>query len=166
MTVLSGNTLRMYAADGAPLVNPFVYEKTIINGMSYGCSLAGYDIRVKEDIKLWTGNFTLASSVEEFHMPKNVIGFVHDKSSWARKGLSLFNTVIEPGWKGYLTLEMVYNEPSPGPTILSIPAGSPIAQIVFMYVDEVTRGYEGKYQNQKQGPVEAIFENPSTLPSL
>ena len=42
------------------------------------------------------------SSIEFFNMPKYLVGIVHDKSSLARQGLSVFNTVIEPGWKGYL----------------------------------------------------------------
>ena len=39
--------------------------------------------------------FILASAIEEFDVPNNLLGIVHDKSSWARKGLSVFNTVIE-----------------------------------------------------------------------
>lgn len=146
---------------------PFVSEKTILNGMSYGCSLAGYDVRIAEDVQLWSQGFSLASTVEEFNLPENIVGFVHDKSSWARKGLSLFNTVIEPGWKGFLTLELINNgwslvEDTYGyekEVPLEIKAGSPIAQIIFMYTDRETEGYNGKYQGQKQGPQEAIFEN-------
>lgn len=139
---------------------PFVSEKTILNGMSYGCSLAGYDVRIAEDMELWHAKTYLASTVEEFHLPENVVGFVHDKSSWARKGLSLFNTVIEPGWKGFLTLELVYlSKFETQEYSLEVKAGSPIAQIIFMYTDRETEGYNGKYQGQKQGPQEAIFEN-------
>lgn len=146
---------------------PFVSEKTIHNGMSYGCSLAGYDVRIAEGINLYHSEFTLASTVEEFNLPENVVGFVHDKSSWARRGLSLFNTVIEPGWKGFLTLELVWHSrddliTGDGRVVhehpLFIPAGSPIAQIIFMYTDRETEGYNGKYQGQGRGPVEAIFE--------
>lgn len=177
MSVLSGETLTRMAIKGSPIVTPFVFEKTIFNGMSYGCSVAGYDIRIKEEVKWDTvllksesgfhhrvviSPFRLASSVERFKLPKNVMGFVHDKSSGARKGLSLFNTVIEPGWEGYLTIEMLYV----GSENLIIPAGSPIAQIIFMYTDQTTEGYAGKYQNQAPGPVEAIFENTPETHSL
>lgn len=60
-------------------------------------------------------------------MPENLVGIVHDKSTLARKGLSVFNTVIEPGWKGFLTLELVYH----GSEDFHIPAGSGIAQVLF-----------------------------------
>jgi dCTP deaminase len=69
----------------------------------------------------------LASAIEEFDMPNNLIGIVHDKSTWARRGLSVFNTVIESGWKGFLTLELVYH----GDEELIIPAGAGIAQVMF-----------------------------------
>lgn len=164
--ILSGKTLREYAERGSPLVAPFVSEKTIQNGMSYGCSLAGYDIRIAEDIWLLKGEFSLASSIEVFDLPPNVVGLVHDKSTWARRGLSLFNTVIEPGWKGTLTLELVnhedYGYSAAGEyweTGLVIKAGDPIAQVIFMYTDQETEGYNGKYQFQSKGPQEAIFEN-------
>jgi dCTP deaminase len=136
-------------------VEPFV-EKTIVNGMSYGLSSAGYDVRIAESVYFYEGaKFGLASTIEKFDMPNDVIGMVHDKSSWARRGLSLFNTVIEPGWRGFLTLELVYH----GKENIHIVAGSPIAQIVFMRLMEPTHmPYEGKYQDQKAGPQEWIKE--------
>ena len=97
------------------------------------------------------GHFALASSIEEFFMPVNVVGIVHDKSTWARMGLSVFNTVIEPGWKGFLTLELVYHGVLP----LIIPAGSGIAQVIFHETSEDAE-YEGKYQHQANEPVKAI----------
>jgi dCTP deaminase len=50
--------------------------------------------------------FILAVSMEEFNMPKNVTGLVKDKSTYARIGIAVQNTVIEAGWKSYLTLEI------------------------------------------------------------
>lgn len=94
--------------------------------------------------------FTLASAIEEFDMPDDLLGIVHDKSTWARQGLSVFNTVIEPGWKGFLTLELVYHRRKE----LYIPAGSGIAQVIFHQLVEPAR-YTGKYQNQPNYPVEA-----------
>ena len=137
------------------MITPF-YEKTLEAGMSYGLSSAGYDVRIAESIWLTPENrFTLASTIERFDMPTSIIGMVHDKSSWARRGVSLFNTVIEPGWHGYLTLELTYH----GQDTIRIHAGSPIAQIVFMRLEEPThQPYEGKYQNQKNGPQEWIHE--------
>jgi len=127
---------------------PFV-ERTVHNGMSYGLSHAGYDVRIAETIMLWPGPSVLASTVEKFSMPDDLVAFVHDKSSWARRGLSLFNTVIEPGWKGFLTLELVNHSTS----ALHIKAGDPIAQIIFMRMEEpAEKPYSGKYQNQAAGP--------------
>ena len=130
-------------------------ERTIHKGMSYGLSHAGYDVRIAEDIVLEPGRFCLASTIEEFFMPDDLVAFVHDKSSWARRGLSLFNTVIEPGWNGFLTLELVNHSDEAFPVF----AGSPIAQIIFMRTEEPTeKPYTGKYQNQERGPQEARDE--------
>jgi len=135
-------------------IQPF-HERTIINGMSYGLSHAGYDVRIAEDVCLYNGGFSLASTIEYFDMPHDLVAMVHDKSTWARRGLSLFNTVIEPGWNGFLTLELVNNCNE----ILRIEAGSPIAQIVFMRLEEPTESpYTGKYQNQEAGPQAARNE--------
>lgn len=98
------------------------------------------------------GRFILASAMEEFQMPNNLMGIVHDKSTWARRGLSVFNTVIEPGWNGFLTLELVYHGHQP----LTIPAGSGIAQVIFHDLTELA-AYQGKYQDQADKPVPAIL---------
>lgn len=147
--ILSANTLRKLRP-----VEPFV-ERTVFNGMSYGLSMAGYDIRIAGHIKLLPNDFALAHSLEKFKMPNNVMGFLSDKSSWARRGLSCFNCILEPGWEGYLTLELK----NQGQFIFHIPLGSPIAQVVFQFTDEPTDGYVGKYQNQGYFPQPAIFES-------
>lgn len=169
------------------------------HGVSHGLTEAGYDIRLKQDIRfyppdtkeLWRlfakndfgdhlspldldrmkkahlgyttithpdgaeyttiGRFLLASAVEEFHMPKNLTGVVHDKSTWARCGNSVFNTVIEPGWNGFLTLEIVHHGNDP----VHLPAGAGVAQILFSQM-KVLGSYEGKYQNQPDKPVKAL----------
>ena len=137
-------------------------EKCKDHGVSHGLTEAGYDIRIKQDISFGPsflfidqtfheGSFVIASSIEEFEMPPDLIGQVCDKSSWARQGLSVFNTVIEPGWRGFLTLELVYY----GQKRLHIPAGSGIAQVLFSEVIHPT-AYEGKYQDQDDRPVAAI----------
>jgi dCTP deaminase len=148
-------------------------SKQVAHGVSHGLSEIGYDIRIKqsiqfvpspihdfqsfvfgeEDVEVTNGRFVLASAIEEFDMPNNLMGVVHDKSSWARAGVSVFNTVIEPGWKGFLTLELVYH----GQDTLIIPAGAGIAQVVFHEIS-VDAEYKGKYQNQADKPVPAIAE--------
>lgn len=148
MSVLSARSIREILP-----VSPFV-ERGIIRGRSYGLSIAGYDVRCAQSIALHPGDFTLVSTVEEFRMPNDVLGLVKDKSSWARKGLSVFNTVIEPGWEGFLTMEIVNH----GHEELIIVEGDPLAQIIFQWVDEETVGYTGKYNFQPNRPVEALFE--------
>lgn len=124
------------------------------HGVSYGLAEAGYDIRIKQTLVLHPfRRFRLASTLEEFNMPNDLVAVVHDKSTWARRGLSVFNTVIEPGWKGYLTLELVYH----GWGILKVPEGAGIAQVLFHRLVN-NAAYTGKYQNQENRPVAAILE--------
>ncbi len=159
-------------------IKDMVPEKVVAHGMSYGLGEAGYDIRIKQEIRFYPvnpdaefkkfrvmsftndsftnddeGRFTIASAIEEFQMPTNLLGRVCDKSSWARKGLSVFNTVIEPGWNGFLTLELVYH----GNTELIIPAGAPIAQVIFEEVKNPAQ-YNGKYQSQSSEPTPSKYE--------
>ena len=135
-------------------VEPFE-DRKVFEGMSYGLSSAGYDIRIHEDRVIYPGKYDLAASLECFRMPDHLLGIVHDKSTWARRGLAVQNTVIEPGWKGFLTLELTNH----GGEILRIKAGSPIAQIVFHLLDHPTeKPYTGKYQNQEAGPQIARYE--------
>lgn len=135
-----------------PPLEPMAYDKMTGHGVSWGMSEAGYDIRIKQDVLLHPfKRFSLASTMERFHMPDNMVAIVHDKSSWARRGLSVFNTVIEPGWQGYLTLELVYHGWRP----LKIPSGSGIAQVIFHEI-MAPIAYRGKYQNQANKPVSAI----------
>ncbi len=165
--IINGKSL----LEAAP-IKDMLTTKVREHGVSYGLSEAGYDIRLKQDIRfiphhawkggpwfsiddgrLGRGRFTIASAIEEFQMPDNLVGVVHDKSTWARCGLSVFNTVIEPGWKGFLTLELVYR----GETNLHLPAGCGIAQVVFTRTSD-PMNYSGKYQGQGDHPVNAVFE--------
>ena len=152
-----------------PPIVGMLMHKDKAHGVSHGLSEAGYDIRIKQSIQFSKsidgvrrvgillpghepdfddGRFAIASTVEEFDMPEDLVGVVHDKSTWARRGLSVFNTVIEPGWKGFLTLELVYH----GNDELTIPAGAGIAQVLFHQVSVPIR-YAGKYQDQEDRPV-------------
>lgn len=133
----------------ARLITPF-HMRSEIDGFTYGLGPAGYDVRLAEDVHLdSTGYVVLGSTIEHFHMPDDLIARVCDKSSWARRGLFVQNTVIEPGWRGYLTLELTYARPG----AIDIKAGCPIAQILFEELDKPTAlPYEGKYQDQEAGP--------------
>jgi len=142
-------------------IKDMLTEKCRLHGVSHGLTEAGYDITIEQDVFFagdrirvdgeWKlGRFTLASALEEFDMPFDLVGVVHDKSTWARRGLAVFNTVIEPGWRGFLTLELVHHGWQP----LHIKAGSGIAQVIFHQIAEPS-AYSGKYQDQARGPVEA-----------
>ena len=165
--IVNGKTL----LELSPIVG-MASSKQAFGGVTHGLGEAGYDIRIKQRIcfgKLGSkriityfdpisehhetrqGRFTLASAMEEFNMPDCLTGIVHDKSSWARRGLSVFNTVIEPGWKGYLTLELMYY----GEGSLILPAGSGIAQVIFHRVTDPA-SYTGRYQHQPNCPTGAL----------
>ncbi len=160
------------------MISPFVAQSTKgPGGTSYGLSSFGYDVRVgnewvqyranndvpldpanilDEDIsRVWgdefvlrQGQFVLACTLETLSIPRDCLGMVKDKSSLARCGITLQTTVLEPEWRGQITLEIFNN--SPRPVVLR--AGQGIAQVVFergapsrvSYADR-----KGKYQDQK-----------------
>lgn len=134
-------------------IEPFC-ERTVHNGMTYGLGPAGYDVRIAETLVLLPGEFMLASTIERFDMPNDILAVVHDKSSWARRGLTVQNTIIEPGWRGFLTLELTNHSDS----VIYIDEGSPIAQIIFHRLEEPTEiPYQGRYQDQEAGPQPARY---------
>lgn len=150
--ILSAQTIRRQQL---VRIEPFTERTVHESGLSYGLSGAGYDVRIAEDVSIQTGQFKLASIVEWMELTGSVLATVHDKSTWARQGLAVQNTVIEPGWKGFLTIELTNH----GPLRLDIRIGTPIAQIIFQRLDEPTEmSYTGKYQNQEAGPQRARFE--------
>lgn len=149
MTVLSAQTIRQLCQGPSPVISPFE-ERTQHepSGTSFGLSSCGYDIRLDQPITIKPGSFVLASSMEEFRMWPNFVGIVHDKSTWARHGLAVQNTVIEPGWRGFLTLEITNH----GRTARTLLRGTPIAQVIFHRLDALTDlPYSGKYQDQERG---------------
>lgn len=149
MTVLSAQTIRRLK-----LISPF-NERKVSKGRSFGLSCSGYDIRIAEDRWVWPLWGRLASAVERFDLPTHVCAEVKDKSTNARRFITVQNTFIEPGWNGYLTLEITRHLPWP----VFIRKGTPIAQIVFSFLDEPTeQPYHGKYQNQAAGPQAARNE--------
>lgn len=147
--ILSAQSIRRRSK----MVQPFT-ERTVAFGMTYGLGPAGYDVRIAETLTLSPGGWTLASTVERFEMPNDLLARVTDKSTWAREGLAVQNTIIEPGWCGYLTLELSNH----GRHAIYLDGGMPIAQIIFDRLDEPTdTPYAGKYQDQPAGVVRARF---------
>lgn len=162
MSILSGQTIMARC-----LLSPCVHRSIFYHSdlptqtLTYGVGPAGYDLTLDWGPAQWSdaawtldpGEFRLAATIERFSLPTDVTAMVYDKSSWARRGLSLFNTVAEPGWSGYLTLELK----NMGHERLFLPQGVPIAQVVFTLLDQPTiYPYSGKYQNQLAGPQPAI----------
>jgi len=143
------------------MIEPF-HERTHAHGLTFGLSPAGYDVRVAEELEMSPGHFKLASTIESFNMPWDLLGVVHDKSTWARMGICVQNTVIEPGWVGKaLTLE-ISNHSS---RRVFIPAGAPIAQVVFHILDEPTvQPYAGRYQFASKGASPAVFSKMGSGP--
>lgn len=137
------------------IFTPFC-ERTRAHGMTYGVGPAGYDVRIAESVIIAPSGAVLASTLEHFDMPIDLLGKVADKSTLARKFLVVQNTIIEPGWRGFLTLELSNHGGEP----IAIDAGSPIAQIILHLLDAPTeQPYAGKYQDQRSGAVDAIYES-------
>ncbi len=149
--IISGQKLKFdYPKSIQPMLDRTIHE----TGLSYGLSGAGYDVRVKQGLVLPPHGFSLASTVEYFEIPNDLIAVLHDKSTMARKGLSVFNTVLENGWCGWLTLELANKSDKH----LRIEAGQPIGQLLFHRIEGYAAPYSGKYQGQPDRPVEAIYE--------
>ena len=164
------------------MIEPFE-EKLISKGViSYGLSSYGYDIRLADEFKIFTNvynalvdpknfdeksfidykgdyviippnSFVLGRSIEYIRMPSNVLGICVGKSTYARCGIIVNLTPIEPSWEGYLVIEISNSTPLP----VKVYANEGIAQIIFFEGKPCEITYEnrkGKYQNQ-QGIVTA-----------
>jgi dCTP deaminase len=146
--------------------------------ISYGTSSYGYDIRCSNEFKVFTNinsaivdpknfapdsfvdvvsdvciippnSFTLARSVEYFRIPRNVLVICLGKSTYARCGIIVNVTPLEPEWEGHITLEFSNTTPLPA----KIYAHEGVAQLLFLESDEECetsyRDRKGKYQGQK-----------------
>jgi len=90
-------------------------------------------------------SFALGTSLELITMPDNVMGQCDGKSTYARCGVIINVTPIEPGWSGHLTMHIA--NPSPFP--VRIYANEGIVQVMLYELDEaVDQPYSGAYQNQ------------------
>lgn len=145
--------------------------------VSFGCSSYGYDLRVADEWKVFTNtfcgivdpknldtkafvdvkadhvlippnSFALARSVERFVIPDDVLGVVLGKSTYARCGIVVNVTPLEPGWEGYVTIEVSNTTPLPA----KIYSNEGVAQVLFFQSDERCKttyaDKKGKYQDQ------------------
>jgi dCTP deaminase len=146
--------------------------------VSFGTSSYGYDIRCSTEFKIFTNvnstiidpkrfdeknfvdyrgevciippnSFALARTVEYFRIPRNVLTICLGKSTYARCGIIVNVTPLEPEWEGHVTLEFSNTTPLPA----RIYANEGVAQVIFLESDEVCdtsyRDRGGKYQGQK-----------------
>ena len=147
--IVNGQTL----LKDAPIVDMLDHKAQHSSGLSYGLTEVGYDIRVKQGFWLhpFMWKVKLASSIERFNIPPFLAMTVHDKSTLARRGVSVQNTTGEPGWDGHLTLELSLNQLYP----VYIEAGQPIDACWFHEIQELADYGSGKYQDQPDRPIGA-----------
>ncbi|MBI3087826.1 MAG: dCTP deaminase [Candidatus Omnitrophica bacterium] len=160
------------------MLEPFEESLKREGVISYGLSSMGYDIRVTDEFKIFTNikqavvdpkqfspdsfidfkgpvcvippnSFTLARSVEYFRLPRSVMGICLGKSSYARCGIVVNITPLEPEWEGHLTIEISNTTPLPA----RIYSHEGIAQVLFFEAGSLPEvsyaDRKGKYQAQQ-----------------
>jgi len=177
MTVQSDKWIKQMVKDHS-MIMPFEDKQISKDKISFGVSSYGYDARVSDEFKVFTNvnseivdpknfkqtnfitkksleciippnSFVLASTVEYFKIPKDIMVICLGKSTYARCGIIVNVTPLEPGWEGHVTLEFSNTTPLPA----KIYANEGVAQFIFLKgseVPEVTYAdRKGKYMGQK-----------------
>jgi dCTP deaminase len=106
------------------------------------------EYEVEDHILIPPNSYVLGRSIEYFRMPDDVLGLVLGKSTYARSGIIVNVTPLEPGWEGHVTIEVGNGTSLPA----KVYAEEGIAQVVFLHGDSPEVSYaekEGKYQHQK-----------------
>ena len=160
------------------MINPFVESQVREGVISYGVSSYGYDLRVADEFKIFPNvnstivdpkhfdeksfvefrgpvcivppnSFALARSVEWLKIPRSVLTICLGKSTYARCGIIVNVTPLEPEWEGFVTLEISNTTPLPA----RVYSNEGLCQIVFLESDEICetsyKDKKGKYQAQK-----------------
>jgi dCTP deaminase len=158
------------------MIEPFAANRVRKGRISYGVSSYGYDFRLAKDFKVPTfsglldpkriesslfedfsgraciipgGSFVLARSLEYFRIPREVLVICQGKSTYARCGIIVNVTPLEPEWEGFLTVSLVNTAPVP----VKVYAEEGIGQILFLRAEgDCAVSYsdrKGKYQAQK-----------------
>lgn len=100
------------------------------------------------------GDFMLATTMEHVSVPLNCAAFVQGRSSIGRIGLMVQNAgFVDPGFNGHITLELKNDSPC----AIALKPGYPVAQLIFMDAMDVSKGYNGKYQNQVEATGSRMF---------
>lgn len=177
MAIKSDKWIRKMA-EQHKMIEPFIDRNVGKGeAVSFGLSSYGYDLRVADEYKIFhnalnpiidpkeidsdsfldykgdvciipPNSFALARSVEYFRIPENVLAICVGKSTYARCGIITNVTPLEPGWEGYVTLEISNTTPLPA----KIYSNEGLCQILFLESDEDCevsyRMKKGKYQFQ------------------
>ena len=107
---------------------------------------AGYDLRCSKTVVLKPKQYELVATLETVELGLRVVAFLHIRSSLAREGVIGSFAVVDPGFRGQLTLNL-HNVSEKEVTLRE---GERIVQIVFHALGGVARkGYSGSYQNSK-----------------
>ncbi len=177
MSIMSDKWIREQAAKNA-MIEPFVETQRREGTISYGLSSYGYDARVSDEFKIFTNvdsavvdpkdfspkgfvdrktkvcvippnSFVLARTIEYFRIPRDILVICLGKSTYARCGIIVNVTPLEPGWEGHVTLEFSNTTPLPA----RIYANEGACQFLFLKGNEPCEisyaDRAGKYMGQK-----------------
>jgi len=135
MTILSGSDILAYIQKGELKITPFASESL---------SSAGYDLRSGVDVKIMPGGHVLVHTMEFVELGPSVCGQLSIRSSFAREGLLGSFALVDPGFRGQLTLMLA----NLGSTPVGIAKGERLAQIVFVRLSKASeKPYSGRYQD-------------------
>ncbi len=177
MTLMPDHWIRERALNDG-MIDPFVDGQKKEGTISFGLSSYGYDARVSDEFLIFTNvdnavvdpkafseqtfvkrttdvcivppnSFVLARSLEYFRIPRDVLVICLGKSTYARCGIIVNVTPLEPEWEGHVTLEFSNTTPLPA----KVYANEGVAQVLFFESDEVCetsyKDRSGKYQGQR-----------------
>lgn len=175
--LLSDHQIRKLA-ENEGMIDPFVEKQRREGVISYGLSSYGYDARTADEFKIFTNidnalvdpkdfsqqsfvdrktdicvippnSFVLSRTVEYFRIPRDVLVICLGKSTYARCGLIVNVTPLEPGWEGHVTLEISNTTPLPA----RVYANEGIAQFLFFKGSDICEtsyaDRSGKYMGQR-----------------
>jgi dCTP deaminase len=178
MPVLNDEWIRKQSLE-KEMISPFIDNLCSKNTVSYGLSSYGYDARTSDEFKIFTDvnsiiidpknfskdsfidkktneciipphSFALGRTVEYFKIPRDVVVICIGKSTYARCGIIINVTPLEPEWEGYVTLEFSNTTPLPA----KIYANEGVCQFLFLKADQVCKisykDRKGKYMNQRE----------------
>ncbi len=107
---------------------------------------AGYDLRCSEDVVLKPKDYVLLATLEKVELGLNLVAFMHIRSSLAREGIVGSFAVIDPGFRGQLTLHLSNMDNKE----IKFKKGERIVQIVFHHLSNTAKkGYNGSYQDSQ-----------------